>query len=82
VKRLGIILIAFLIVVGWCLSVSAGAVQLHRVDNSGIYALPDGAEVQDILLDGKPTTYVLVKDGTEVDVVTARPGSRVEAVIY
>lgn len=57
-------------------------VQLHKVDFSGVYALPEGACLKDVLLDGKPAKYVLVKDGTEVDVWAAKPNSRVEAVIY
>lgn len=57
-------------------------VQLNRVDSSGVYALPEGACVDTVLLDGEPAKYVLVKDGTEVDVWAARPNSVVEAVIY
>lgn len=56
-------------------------VPLQRADGSGVYALPAGARVQDILLDGRPANYVLVKDGTEVDVWDAQPASRVEALI-
>jgi len=61
---------------------STKIVQLHRVDFSGVYALPQGACLKDVLLDGQPAKYVLVKNGTEVDVWAARPNSRVEAVIY
>lgn len=57
-------------------------VQLNPVDSSGVYALPEGACLKYILLNGKPAMYVLVKDGTEVDVWAARPNSKVEAVIY
>ncbi|MDR3560305.1 MAG: hypothetical protein P4N59_02525 [Negativicutes bacterium] len=63
-------------------SPSTKIVQLHRVDFSGVYALPEGVWLKDVLLDGQPAKYVLVKNGTEVDVWAARANSRVEAVIY
>ncbi|MDR3590377.1 MAG: hypothetical protein P4N41_12060 [Negativicutes bacterium] len=58
------------------------SVQLHKVDFSGVYALPEGVCLKDVLLDGQPASYVVVKDGTEVDVWGARANSRVEAVIF
>jgi hypothetical protein len=57
-------------------------IQLHRVDFSGVYALPPGVCLKNILVDGEPAMYVLVKNGIEVDVWAARPNSKVEAVIY
>jgi hypothetical protein len=57
-------------------------VQLHPIDGSGIYALPDGAKVASILLNGKPTPYTIVKGGTEVDVWYSRWGTLVEAITW
>jgi hypothetical protein len=80
-RKLGIAVAVFMLAFGWCVAASAATVQLKPVDNSGVYAIPPGVRVQDILLDGESALFVLVKGGTEVDVPKARPGCVVEAVI-
>lgn len=59
-------------------------INLKRVDNSGIYALPDKIKaeaLQMVLLDGNVSAYMPVKDGTEIDVPLARPESTVTAIL-
>ena len=59
-------------------------VQLIRADQSGVFALPDGKTTDDILvvlLNGKPTEYTPVKDGTEVDVPESRFDSIITAIL-
>lgn len=59
-------------------------VTLIRADQSGVFALPDGKTANDImsvLLDGETTEYTPVKDGTEIDVPTARLNSTVTAIL-
>lgn len=84
-RRLGIAIVACWLVAGWCQSAVAALVPelitLQRVDGSGVYALPAGARLEEILLDGQPTAYVLLKDGSEVDVWGAQADSVVEAII-
>lgn len=59
-------------------------ISLFRVDQSGVFALPDGktaADIREVLLDGKPTEYVPVKDGTEIDVPLSRLNSTITAIL-
>ena len=57
---------------------------LQKIDQSGVYALPTGvtaSNIATVLLNGEPTGYVPVKDGTEIDVPLARSESTVTAIL-
>lgn len=57
---------------------------LQKVDQSGVYALPAGitaSGIAAVLLNGEPTGYVPVKDGTEIDVPLARSESTVTVIL-
>lgn len=62
-------------------------VTLKRVDQSGVYALPDSLtadQVQILLLNGNVVPddrYVVVKDSTEIDVFDADPAAVVTAIL-
>lgn len=63
---------------------AAEKIVLSRVDNSGVFALPDGVaadRIVQVLLNGQPAEYVPVKDNTEIDVPGARPDLVVEVVL-
>lgn len=58
--------------------------RLNRVDESGVFALPDGVtadHIAEVLLDGVSTEHVYVKSDTEIDVPLARPGSVVTIIL-
>lgn len=59
-------------------------INLLRVDQSGVYALPSAYtadDIQEVRLNGEQTEYTVVKDGTEIDVPAARLDSIVTAIL-
>lgn len=53
---------------------------LIRADRSGVFAMPDGFSVEQletVFVDGEEAEFIVVKDGTEVSVPSAKEFSNV-----